>query len=355
MTSRVRAAAPAFFWLIVPLAFASDQEVRFDAPAFVEGRTIPQEEFQSLHPNEKLVDFAWDVSAEFGVVGAPEAATIIMRLHTVEPDVTIVDYCPRSVLDSDVAGPIEIERANESSSNLGFQANSAAALSWGANASAGVSGKNSETVRYQKKPPLNLSVSSSLMDRGTGLLVKIRKSEQLPLEGVHPVRLTLRMPLAWRTGFLRLEVEAISQQNSPWSGKTLRSLGKKSFLIPILLEGDEDARLQARALRQAEKALRAAANAKAGSAQPTGVLADFSRWAQADRKSQSPSQWLDRVTSSYPSAKSDSGDLPRGVSVALKDYQHQLNRYLRLPSGTLAESATSQADLRSGRLTKSAQ
>lgn len=330
MTLRVRATAPAFVLLIVGLAWADDRDpkIRFDAPAFIEGRQVSLAEFESLHPHEKIVEFSWEISADFGLSGNSDLTAIIVRLHTSEPDVTIVDYCPRSIVDSPFDGPIEIEREKETSSNLGFQANTASAMSWGANANAGVTGKNAQTIRFQQKPPQSLLVSSSLIDRGTGLLVKFRKTEQNPLEGAHPIGLTLRMPANWRTGFLRLELEAISQKESRWSDGSVQSLGKNTFLIPILMEGDEDARQQLRHIRQSEIALRAAVSSRLKRQKPETLWDEISIWPRSTTSTAIDSKWLEQVLSTFPrSVESETSRLPRELAIALKDYSRARNAF----------------------------
>jgi hypothetical protein len=342
MTLRVRATAPALLVLAATFAWADDHDpkVRFDAPAFIEGRQVSLTQFESLHPQEKIVEFSWEISADFGLSGNRDLTAIILRLHTSEPDVTIVEYCPRSVLDSPIEGPIEIEREKETSSNLGFQANTASAMSWGANASAGVSGKNAQSVRFQQKPPQSLLVSSSLIDRGTGLLVKFRKTEQNPLEGAHPIRLTLRMPAGWRTGFLRLELEAISQKESRWSSSSVQSLGKNTFLIPILMEGDEDARQQLRQIRQSENALRAAVSSRLKRQKPETLWDEISIWPKSASSSAIDSKWLEQIFSTIPrSVESEASRLPRELAIPLKDYSRARNAFRSIGRESTVTSA----------------
>ncbi len=338
MTSRICAAAVLAATLLITISDALGQSVRFDAPGFVEGRDVTSAEFQSLHPRERLVEFSLEISADFGVTGHDDAAALSFRLHTLESGVTIVDYCPRTVIDSEVDGTIAVERVDETNSSLGFQANTGGSLPIIANASAGVGGKNAQSVKYKKKPDQQLLVASGVWDRGTGLFIKVHKMSQQPLDGMHPIQLTLRMPIDWRTGYLRLECEAIARKDSRKSEASFSSLGKRVFLIPLLIEGDEEARIRARAIHQAESVLRAAARSSADRAKPDNLLEEFSRWAQPEKKAKLDAPWLERVTTNVSSPTSAvEANLPRSVSIALKDLTRQKQSFAVLRQPRLAE------------------
>lgn len=350
MTSRVCSMAAGAAFLLATLSTAFGQSVRFDAPGLIEGRDVTTAEFQSLHPREKLVEFAWEISVDMGVEKVEDVSTLSLRLHTLESDVTIVDYGPRTVIDSDVDGPIAVEQIDESSSSLGLQAGTGGSLPWTAGATAGVGGKNAQSIKYKKKPAQQAIVSSGIWDRGMGLFIKLRKSSQQPLDGMHPVQLTLRMPSQWRTGYLRLECEAFGQKESRINEPTVVSLGKRVFLLPLLIEGDEEARVRARAIQQSENTLRSAARSKLDRAKPETLWGEITRWSQPEKKSPLSSTWIERVTtSSSHSTATVEANLPREVAIALKDYARQKQAFAELRSSRVAEKPISKADPASDR------
>ena len=342
MTSRICAAAVLASTLLIAFSDSWGQSVRFDAPGFIEGRDVSNAEFQSLHPRERLVEFALELSADFGIAGHENASAIAVKLQTVESDVTIVDYGPRTTLDSEVDGSITVENIDESSSSFGLQA-STGSMPWSAGANAGMGGKNAQSVKFKKKPEQQLLISSGIRDRGTGLFIKFRKTSQRPLDGMHPIQLTLRVPGDWRTGFLRLECEAIARKESRLSETSYSSLGKRIFLIPLLIEGDEEARVRVRAIHQAESALRVAANSSIDRYKADNRWEEITRWAQPEKKSSPNAPWLERVTTSVStSPTSVERDLTRAVSIALKDYSRQKLAFGNLRQPRLAEKSVSQ-------------
>lgn len=331
--------------LLLSLSTGWSQTVRFDVPALAEGREVSNVEFQSLHPSEKLVSFAFEFAADFGFSKSDDVAAILVKLHTMEPDVTIADYCPRNLVDSEIDGPISVEQLEESSSGLGIQADTGTVWPVHANTNASIGGKNGQTLRFEKKPEQQLQVSSGLMERGTALFVKFFRTSQQPLEGMHPVRLTLRMPIQWRTGFLRFECEAVLRKDSVLNEASFSSSGKRSFLIPIFIEGDEEARIQARAIRHAESELRAATAASTERSKPNNLLEEVGRWARSEKKPDLGAQWLERVTNSVPAKSSKIDfDLPREVSIALKDYNRQKQMFRALVQAGPVESLVMQRE-----------
>ncbi len=329
------------------------QTIGFDVPGLAEGREVSDMEFQALHPSEKLVNFSVELAADFGFDASDDVAAILLKLHTTQPDVTIVDFCPRNVVDSEIAGVIAVETTDESNSALGIQANTGAGLPWQAATNASIGGKNGQTVRFERKPERQLQVSSGLADRGTGLFIKLYRTSQQPLEGTHPIRLTLRMPSQWRTGFLRMECEAVLRKDSLFDETSFRSTGKRSFLIPVFIEGDETARVQARAIRDAEGSLLAATTASIKRAKPNNFLAEVTRWTQLDQTPRVSPEWLERVTNSV-SAKPAGQDakLPREISIALNAYSRQKQTFLGLGQNRPAESVVMQSQQWSSKRSK---
>jgi hypothetical protein len=341
MTPRIRSWAIVLFTVLTLAAVhASDQTVRFDAPGFIEGREIDDAEFQTLHTNERLVEFSWEIAANFGVADLNGVTALSFRLHTLQPDVTIVDYCPRTLLESNIEGPIEVEKVDESNASLGISLNSGNSLPLNLGANAGVGGKNSQSLRYHQRPAQQLLISSGLEDRGLGLFVKLRRSSQFPLEGTHPIRVTLRLPRQWRTGFLRLDCEAIARKDSRLGESIYQSLGKRRFLIPILIGGDEEARLKARAIQQAEGALRASVLAEAGRGKSDRWMQELSSWGQQENSTRLDAQWLDRVITASPtSALSMRENLPKDVAISLKDFSRRKLAFVALGHPTPVAAA----------------
>ena len=329
------------------------QTVGFDVPGLSEGREVTDVEFQSLHPSEKLVKFSLELAADFGFDASDDVAAILLKLHSTQPDVTIIDFCPRNVVDSEVAGVITVEQVDESNSVLGIQANTGTALPWSASTNASIGGKSGHSLRFEKKPDQHLQISSGLTDRGAGLFIKLYRTSQQPLEGMHSIRLTLRLPSQWRTGFVRMECEAVLRKDSLFEESSFHSTGKRSFLIPIFIEGDEAARVQARTIRDAEGTLRAATAARVQRAKPNNFLAEVSRWSQVAPTHRVSPEWLERVTNSV-SAKPASQDvnLPGEISVALKDYSRQKQTFLKLPNDPPVQSVVMQNEQWSSKRTK---
>jgi hypothetical protein len=329
-------------WLSATIACG--QTARFDAPDLAEGREVTDAEFRSLHPSEKLTEFPIEVAADLGFAPSENIVAMMFQLRVLDPGVTIADFQPRSMNDSEIDGTIKVATSDETSGGLGFQVDSATALPWHIGSSANVGGKSSQSVQFERKPVRQPQISSGLVDRRSGLFIKLFRTAQQPLEGMHPIVVTLRMPARWRTGFVRLECEAISKKDSLLSETSYASSGHRSFLIPIFIAGDESARIQALAIRKSEQALRSAVAASERQVKPKTILAEVAQWGRNENKPSLTPTWLERVTNSPLNMPNTEADLPRGVAVAFKDHAQQKKAFLELAQGAAIGSVVMQRD-----------
>jgi hypothetical protein len=325
---------------------AAGQSVRFDVPGFAEGREQADLQFDSLHPNEKLVKFSLDVAAHSSLGREREISAIVARFRIQAPGATIVDFCPKSEAVSAVDGVISVERIEEQNANLGYQIDTGPSLSWQAGTSGSLGGKQGESIRFDAKPDQQLLISSGLIDRGTGVSIQWLRTPQHPLENARPVRLTLRLPKTWRTGLLQVECHAVTRKKNSLLGDASYDAADISrFLVPVFVEGDEPARLHAIALHDAELALRAAVKAERETAVRKNSWEDLARLAYSGSKPPVRSDWVDRLLADIGGAHHRApADLPREVSVALKDFVHGKQSFLALGEASPATSVVLQSD-----------
>ena len=327
---------------ITPPPLNADQTVRFDVPPFTEGRPLDDPAFLQPRPAERLLEFQVDVAAGLNPEATKSVNALELELQFLDPRGWIHDYAPQYVAESGVEGVINVESTREHNAGAGLKAQTAAAL-WNLESHASGGNRHAETLKYARIPEAAPVVSSTLFARRSGVTFKILRSPHHPVEGIHPLRLILRVPSDWRSSFLRVTCTAISHSESPLA-KNSRTVSRAVFLVPLVIEGDAAALAAVGHFRDAERQLRIALHAQA-QRRPAAPLAELVGW----RRPGTPvaaldAAWLERVlTQSLDPQAEEIRDLPQSVSIPLKDYLHARRAVTQLPaeqpSAAMAQAA----------------
>jgi hypothetical protein len=161
----------------------------------------------------------------------------------------VADYLPKTFHESRHAGPIAHQTSKEHSASLGINLAGKYEFITGAGANAGIGTKNTSCVKYDLLPPLETVAASGTLLRGAGVFFKLKASPRRPLEGASQFALVLRVPIDWRSDYVRVHCQAEGVQKGLVSSldETV-SCGQRDFLVALYLAGDEAARREAEQL-----------------------------------------------------------------------------------------------------------
>ena len=238
---------------------SAETRVQFDVSRFVACRNVTADEFARANGDEKLIQARLQVSALVFQGQAEHISECLYRFEnptdTLQPSgaAQVVDYLPRTTMDSNVAGNIRVQRSNEGDKQLSLNVGGNVELAHG---SLGASRSKStrSALEYELLPPQEMVAAVGTTGRGTGVYFKLHRTPQISLEGSRDFVITLRVPANWRGGHLRAACQAMQR-----SGDLAQTIGSGAFVIPLYLDGDADAKQRAQALSGAENRLYALA------------------------------------------------------------------------------------------------
>ncbi|MCO6454853.1 MAG: hypothetical protein J5I93_06100, partial [Pirellulaceae bacterium] len=183
-------------------------QVRFDVAYTIGCRDVTPEEFAEQNPGERLVEARFQVSTFFEGRDADGLVEFLYVVDSPRKTLSVVDYEPKTTLESQYAGHIGHEKKQEKSLTLGLGLSGTAQQIVNADASAGAQNKSFNTVRYDLLPPLELLAASGTIQRGSGVYFKLKPSPRTTLEGAKEFVLRLRVPSTWRADYLHLTCRA---------------------------------------------------------------------------------------------------------------------------------------------------
>jgi hypothetical protein len=273
------------------VAQGASSDVRFDVPYLVSCRDVTTDEFAATSPHQRLVEARFEISAQSTSATSPPDLQYVYRFVSPTGTLQIIDYEPRTSHTTPLAGNVSVERQRETSKSLG------ASLAGGfqpfvqGTAEADLAEKGATQIRYELKPPLEVTLVAGTVQRGTGVYFKLLPAAESAGEGARTFVLVMRVARDWRGDVMYVRCEAQQDQR----GRVV-SRGVSRFVVGLHAAGDEEARVAAENLNLAELTLRRAAAERQHDIQrrslPTvvhrvGALLDM-------YDPRIPDQWLDR-------------------------------------------------------------
>ncbi len=230
------------FFLI--LASISGYTVCFGQVAFDVNPMAPARESNAIGlmnqlPNSRLVDVQLDVSALFTPGDAAVITEYTVRIVSRHEDVQVADYSPRTEMQSDVFGPMQISQEGDRVREAAIRGAGGYPGVGSAQGYAYYHDNSHETVHYAKKPSLELVNAAGTLERRRGVYFKVRQSSQTTLEGARPFRIVFEVPNSWRADLLDVTIEAAGLEK-PHS-KRARILSTQQFVVAVYQEYDENA------------------------------------------------------------------------------------------------------------------
>lgn len=234
---------------LIVCSHVNAQAISFDCPAFAEAIPIFETE------GTRVIEVPLAVSNSINDSG--------LVLEKVRADVCwnriaypLVDYGPKTILQSEIEGAINVEERLES--DLGFTGS----LTGGHLASLGTPNLNAELRRkktmsntYARIPQHEAVVSSGPIKRSTGAYFEFRPSRTESLEGGRNLVVAFEVPVSWRAGILQITCHAAGNRKRMGIFND-RLDYSRIFVVPVYLKGDDQALKAATALAHHEQELR---------------------------------------------------------------------------------------------------
>lgn len=245
------------FALIIVAPIASAQErTQFDVPIIVEACQVTDPFFVPTQSNERLVEMVIPVSTWVSDRGRDEVQSFRFEIQWSQSPFPLVDYFPKTTMQSDVEGLIAIEKQTEHT--LTGKVDATASI---ASVTASVLGQGSRRdltkKNYSEVPQHELLVASGTVQRGTGAFYRFYDSRRFGLEGGRDLVVLYRVSPSWRGGVLRMVCEAERSRKILGTFDD-SSVESRAFMIPIYLQGDPTSREMALQYAQSEQQLRQA-------------------------------------------------------------------------------------------------
>ena len=329
-----------FFAAVVSINSIGFGQVAFDVNPMAPARESSSIGLMNQLPNSRMVDVQLDVSALFTPGDVAVITEYTVRIVSRHEDVQVADYSPRTEMQSDVFGPMQISQEGDRIREAAIRGVGGYPGVGSAQGYAYYHDNSHETVHYAKKPSMELVNAAGTLERRRGVYFKVRQSSQTTLEGARPFRIVFEVPNSWRADLLDVTIEAAGLENS--HSKRPRVLSTQQFVVALYQEYDENAAIAAtRYVRQQEK-LKQFAKTYARTIQQRSYPTPIHKLgAKLDMYEPSiPQQWLEALVYqqgvSYNLTKLS--HLPVDVRVAIMNYLDQ--KYLmESMSGTIQNAS----------------
>jgi hypothetical protein len=294
--------------------------VRFDLAPVAPGRPVADDP-----SNRNLVRVALHVSSMIESAELPQIDQWLLRCQPRDKGVRIADYAPRTETGSDLAGPIQVKKTNEENNGFGLSLDGSYGPVSHAHGGADHAKRKSSTLQFDRIAPEQAVTASGTINRGRGVYFKLRRTAQQVLEGEKTFELTLQVPDTWRGSLLDVSVVAQIERKTfaGWDRET-KTIGWANFVVAVYRQGDREAAAVARALSDAEYALRETVIAHQP---PTRVTSLPSMLRQVAMKldlepSEPDYDWLIRLllNQADPHLDKEISRLPMPVRLAVLDY-----------------------------------
>lgn len=304
--------------------FAAEPSIKFDVPALCSANVI------ELNNDQKTVEIVIPVSmVAYRLVEIDELSVEIQWNRNAFP---VVDYAPRTALHSRVAGNYSIEKRTDSNASLGLNLSGGSSEFGSGTANGQLSNRKNESIRYEEIPQHDVLVSSGTSQRGTGLHWRFKPSRTETLEGGRDLVVAFRVPSTWRGGILTLKCRATGKKQIFGSFTDRFSQGV-AFVMPIHVQGDDQARKIAVDFVRSEQQLRYAWDQHTAQVHPDGIADQVQTLLGIRSKDRLlPEQWVHQLIQS-------------GSDDWLTRYKRQLPKRLANSANDFVRSRLSLANL----------
>ena len=135
-------------------AEAAAPRVHFDMPLVVACRDVTSPHFAAANPSHRLVEARLAISTLLLDGKEQDLTQLLIRIDSPQRTVTVVDYLPKTLHESRLAGPIGITKTDEKSASIGINLAGKYEPLTTIGGNAGLGRKDTDCVKYDLLPPL---------------------------------------------------------------------------------------------------------------------------------------------------------------------------------------------------------
>ena len=279
------------------VAFADEPAVTFDVPALVAVRELACDQGPHAQSStQKIIEVVIPVSSEVSSRNRDSVDEFRLDIYWNRNVYPLVDYAPKTQTVSDIEGLISVEKHHDKSSGLGINLNGKFPEVVSGAAKADLSKRTGTRLTYQEVPDHETLVASGTIQRGTGAFFRFHPSKRNTLEGGRDLVVAYRVPQSWRGGVIKVECRAHGHHKivGAWRETFEES---RAFVVPIYLEGDDQARRAAEDFVRSEQGLRKNwMHHQSRLGQQNGALFGFP--SRTSTESNLPPQWVHHLIQS---------------------------------------------------------
>lgn len=262
----------------VSSTMAASPPIEFDVPATLAVAEVTSPDLVAAGEGEKLIALRLPVSIYISPLRSIEVDDIVISLDSPSPDFRVVDFLPKTTLDTHFAGPVAIDKKVDRQLGIEFDASGICRSLTGMALTGKIGDTEHSGVQFQLVPPHEVVAASGTIHRGRGAYFKFRASSTRTLEGTQELLIVASVPKAWRGDLARVRCTAGGVEREPLSlTDEPESLAQRDFLIGLYAEGDLQAQRLAEQFAQSEQSLREAAaqHYQTGANPPAKLLQRF--------------------------------------------------------------------------------
>jgi hypothetical protein len=205
--------------------------------------------------SEKTIRIVVPVSSEIDLRSIENIEAFRFDVYWNRTAFRAVDYSPRSKTYSNINGDISIETNEKENAGGGIHLRGGFESAASGDASVEIGASESIRKKYSQRSKQEVLVASGTSHRGTGAFFRFHRSSQEILEGGRELTIKFRVPIDWRAGVLRVDCFATGTRkvfgswNEPYESS-------RTFVVPVYLANDTEARAAANEFTRAEQRLR---------------------------------------------------------------------------------------------------
>lgn len=237
--------------LVVTLLFPTTgfSQVAFDVNAMAPARDASQYGLLPRLPNSRFVEVQLESSALFQTGSTVRVTETMIRVMSRHDDVLVADFSPRTELQTDVFGPMQISVEEDRLREMGIQGVAGYPMIGNASGFAYQSDSGHQTVHFAKKPAMEPLTAAGTLARQRGVYFKMHQSSQTTLEGTRPFRIVFEVPESWRADLLDVTIDAVGLESA--SSRKTTVLTSQPFVVAVFQDRDDAAaRIAANYIKQ---------------------------------------------------------------------------------------------------------
>lgn len=267
--------------------------------------------------------------------GPPPVDHLLVRC-SLRDRLPVVDFVPKTELQTDYAGPISITKKSEQADSFGLNIDGAVPYVGAGRVGTDDSTKLSDQTQFQRQAPMAAVIASGTTDRGRGVYFKLRWTTQQVLEGEKHFRISFAVPASWRGGLVDVSVTANGIERSLFGSSKSKKLAEREFVIAVYQQDDPEASEIAMRLAELDRELTRYAKRHA----PSGSSALTQLWrrilpsenAKQGSETSSLSPWYRGITTNQLDPYTDKRiqSLPMPVRVSVLGYTEAARELMEL-------------------------